>query len=232
MLEHRRFSEMDRADFGWRKAVHHFYKDGTGNQGNRSIGSLYVWNDEEVVPNAGPPAHFHSDVEIISYVREGTVLHRDSSGGNGQVRAGDVQVLSAGSGIEHAELSAPGETAKVFQIWLAPNVKGGAPAWATKKFPKSDRVGRFVVLASGYEVDSGALPIRADARVSGATLVAGDTLIYNLEVGKNAYLVPAYGQILVNDIVVEARDGCAVHGELSIRIEAISDTEIILAEVT
>ena len=231
MIEHRRFLEMDRVDFGWRKAVHHFYKGDTGNQAHRPVGNLYWWNDEEVVPGGGPPAHFHRDVEIITYVREGAVLHRDSSGGSGQVDAGNVQVLSAGTGIEHAELSAPGQTAKVFQIWLAPVAEGGAPAWATKTFPKSERAGRFVVLASGYGNDSGAVPIRADARVSAATLAAGETLVYDLGMDRKAYLVPAYGQIMVNDVVIDARDGVAVHGEPTIRIEAVSDTEIILADI-
>ena len=231
MLEHRPVAELGGGDLGWLKALHHFHIGAHGNPDHKALGNLYVWNDDEFSPGTGFPAHPHRDVEIITYVREGYVSHRDSLGNEGRTEAGDVQVMSAGVGIQHAEVGAPDQLTKVFQIWLRPRSAGGEPRWGTKPFPKTDRAGRFVTLASGFEDDADALRIRADARVLGATMAAGQTLRYKLAPGRKAYLVATHGRITVNGKLIEARDGLAIAHENSVRIEARDDTEIVMADV-
>jgi hypothetical protein len=137
-------------------------------------GPIRVWNDDEIAPNTGFPPHPHSDMEIITYVRTGAITHKDSLGNQGRTEAGDVQVMSAGAGIHHSEYNLEPETTTIFQIWIEPRTRGGAPAWGARPFPKEDRAGRFITLASGLVGDVDALPIRSDARVAGATIKAGE----------------------------------------------------------
>ena len=230
MIEHRPVSELGGGDLGWLQALHHFHVGGHGNPAHKALGNLYVWNDDDIAPGTGFPAHAHRDVEIITYVREGYVSHRDNLGNEGRTEAGDVQVMSAGTGIEHAEVGAPDQRTKIFQIWLHPRVRGGKPRWGTKPFPKSDRAGRFVVLASGFAEDTDALVIDADARVLGATMMAGQSLTYDLTPGRKAYLVATSGRITLNGVALEARDGAAVRDELTIHVTALADTEIVLVD--
>src|ERR1700729_1561713 len=200
MIELRPFAKLGGADHGWLKAKHHFSFGSHYDAGNMGFGSLRVWNDDEIQPNTGFPAHPHADMEIITYVRQGAITHKDSMGNHGRTEAGDVQVMSAGSGIRHSEYNLEPEATRIFQIWIEPTQAGGAPAWGAKPFPKGDRSGRFVTLASGIEGDTDALPIRTDARVAGATLKAGETVEYTLGADRNAYLVPATGAIEVNGV--------------------------------
>jgi redox-sensitive bicupin YhaK (pirin superfamily) len=230
MIEHRPSAELGGGNYGWLKALHHFAIGAHGNPAHRSIGNLYVWNDDEIAPGRGFPLHPHTDVEIITYVREGTVSHQDSLGNSGQTRAGDVQVMSAGTGIRHAETNAHAVPAQLFQIWIEPREKGGLPTWGTRPFPKINRAGRFVVLASGLPGDTEALTIRADARVLGATLLRGNTIAHSLTALTKAYLVPSQGRVVVNGIEISARDGVAFSGEPTIDIAALEDTELVLVE--
>ena len=170
MIERKPFNQLGGADHGWLKAKHHFSFGDYYDPKNMGVGSLRVWNDDEIAPNSGFPPHTHANMEIITYVRDGAVSHSDSLGNTGRIAAGGVQVMSAGTGIRHAEFNLEPKTTRIFQIWIKPKANGGAPAWGTKPFPKKDRAGRFVTLASGFESDREALPIRAQARVLGATL--------------------------------------------------------------
>jgi redox-sensitive bicupin YhaK (pirin superfamily) len=230
MIEHRRKEQLGGGDFGWLKALHHFAVFGRGNPAHKPVGNLFVWNDDEIAPGTGFPMHGHADVEIITYVREGVVSHKDSLGNRGQTKAGDVQIMSAGTGIQHEEFNAQDSTTKIFQIWISPRIKGGEPRWGTKPFPKHDRAGRFVVLASGLPEDPEALMIRADARVVGATLNAGQNVSYALGAGRKGYLVPAFGCVRVNGAMLEARDGMAFRQEAALHIEAIEAAEIVLVD--
>jgi hypothetical protein len=168
-------------------------------------------------------------MEIITYVREGAITHKDSLGNAGRTPAGDVQVMSAGSGIRHAEYNLESGPTKIFQIWIQPRERGGAPYWDQKPFPKGDRSGRFVTLASGYG-EADALPIRADARVLGATLKAGETATYVLDETRHAYLATTTGEIEVNGVKIEPRDGAAITGERELKVRALSDAEVVLVE--
>jgi hypothetical protein len=194
------------------------------------VGSLRFWNDDEIAPNSGFPSHAHANMEIITYVRDGAVSHRDSLGNTGRILAGDVQVMSAGTGIRHAEYNLEPQTTRIFQIWIKPKTNGGAPAWGTRPFPKRDRAGRFVTLASGFETDGDALPIRAEARVLGATLNRGQSLTYGAEVGRFLYLVPSTGTVNVNGIQVDARDGAAIKELRQVKITAFHDSELVLVD--
>jgi hypothetical protein len=150
-------------------------------------------------------------------------------GNRGRTEAGDVQVMSAGTGVRHAEWNEEDAETRIFQIWIEPREAGVAPAWGAKPFPKADRAGQFVVLASGMG-DEGALPISADARVAGATMKAGDSLNWTFADGARGYLVPATGRVRVNGETVKARDGVAMRDLATVRIEAEADSELVLVE--
>jgi redox-sensitive bicupin YhaK (pirin superfamily) len=169
-------------------------------------------------------------MEIITYVRSGAITHQDSLGNKGRTEAGDVQVMSAGSGIRHSEYNLEGETTRIFQIWIEPNRSGGAPTWGAKPFPKGDRAGKFVTLASGFADDGDVLPIRTDARVLGATLKAGETTTYDLGQSRHGYLVPAVGTVEVNGVRLNARDGAAIANEAVLTVTAIEDAELVLVD--
>jgi redox-sensitive bicupin YhaK (pirin superfamily) len=230
MIELRPFKGLGGADHGWLKAKHHFSFGRYFDPERMGWGALRVWNDDEIAPRTGFPAHPHANMEIITYVREGAITHADSLGNEGRTEAGDVQVMSAGSGIRHAEFNKEPDTTTLFQIWIEPDREGGEPSWGAKPFPKADRSGKFVVLASGFEGDADALPIRAEARVLGATVKAGDTVAYDLGPNRHAYLVPAIGEVEVNGLKLETRDGAALANEPVVKVTALTDAEIVLVD--
>jgi redox-sensitive bicupin YhaK (pirin superfamily) len=230
MIDRKPFAELGGADHGWLKAKHHFSFANYYDPKRMGHGALRVWNDDEIAPNSGFPPHPHSDMEIITYVREGAITHKDSLGNEGRTAAGDVQVMSAGSGIRHAEYNLESDTARIFQIWIEPDRAGGQPTWGAKPFPKADRSGHLVTLASGIDGDDDALPIRTQARVLGATLKAGETIEYPLGKHRHGYLVPAQGAIDVNGVRISARDGAAISDEAVLTITAAEDSEFVLVD--
>ena len=230
MIEHRPFATLGHADHGWLKANYHFSFADYQDPKRLQLGGLRVWNDDEIAPGTGFAAHPHANMEIITYVRRGAITHEDSLGNVGKTGAGDVQVMSAGTGIRHAEHNREGEPTTLFQIWILPSSQGGPPAWGMKPFPKADRSGRLVVLASGFPEDTDALPIRADARVLGATLRAGETIDYPLGALRKGYLVPALGAVEVNGVHIGNRDGAAIQQEPTVKIRALEDAEIVMVD--
>jgi redox-sensitive bicupin YhaK (pirin superfamily) len=230
MIERRKFAGLGNADHGWLRARHHFSFAGYHEPARMGWGGLRVWNDDEIAPGTGFPPHAHADMEIVTYVREGAITHEDDLGNRGRTEAGDVQVMSAGSGIRHAEYNRePGPT-RIFQIWILPERRGGRPSWGTRPFPKGDRAGRFVPLASGLPGDAEALPIRTRARVAGATLRAGESADYALGAERHAYLVPAAGAVEVNGVRLEPRDGAAIRDEAVVHVRALEDAEVLLVD--
>jgi redox-sensitive bicupin YhaK (pirin superfamily) len=230
MIEKRPFAGLGGADHGWLKAKHHFSFANYYDPKRMGWGAIRVWNDDEIAANSGFPPHPHSDMEIITYVREGAITHKDSLGNEGRTEAGDVQVMSAGTGIRHGEYNLEPETTRIFQIWIEPDQRGGAPAWGARPFPKSDRAGKFVTLASGLPEDGDALPIRTSARVAGATIKAGETTEYEVSPDRHVYLVSAVGSVDVNGVRLDPRDGAAITGEASLKITALNDAEIVLVD--
>ena len=229
MIDVRRFDSLGGADHGWLKARHHFSFAGYYDPRRMGWGRLRVWNDDEIAAKSGFPPHPHADMEIITYVRTGAITHEDSMGNRGRTAAGDVQVMSAGTGVRHAEFNLEDETTTLFQIWIETDRPGAPPAWGQRDFPKSDRSGRFTVMASGDPAD-GALPINADAKVLGATLKAGESLDYDLGPGRRAYLVPAVGEVEVNGETLNARDAGAIVDEATVRITAKADAELVMVD--
>lgn len=230
MIDKRPFDELGAANHGWLDARHHFSFAHYHDPERMGWGALRVWNDDTIAPGTGFPPHPHADMEIITYVREGAITHEDSLGNKGRTEAGDVQVMSAGTGIRHSEYNRESGATRIFQIWILPDRRGGAPTWGAKPFPKGDRANRFVVLASGLPGDGDALPIRTHARVLGATLQAGHDTEYVLADGRHAYLVPASGRVEVNGTILDARDGAAIRGEPVLRVRALDDAEVVLVD--
>ena len=229
MIERRAFSCLGGANHGWLDTRHHFSFADYCDPERMNWGLLRVWNDDTIAPGTGFPLHPHADMEIITYVREGAITHEDSLGNKGRTEAGDVQVMSAGTGIRHSEYNLEPGITRIFQIWILPLRRGGPPSWGSRPFPKANRSGQFVALASGSENDD-ALPIRTDACVLGATLKAGETLTYALGAGRYAYLVPATGKIEINGIALQACDGAAIHDEARILITAREDAELVMVD--
>jgi quercetin 2,3-dioxygenase len=232
MIERRAFDRLGGGDHGWLNTRHHFSFADYRDPKRMDWGALRVWNDDEIAPQTGFPPHPHADMEIITYVRQGAITHQDSLGNKGRTKAGDVQVMSAGTGIRHSEYNLEDEPTAIFQIWIIPTRRGGDPGWDTRPFPKGESAGHFVTLASGIEGDADALPIRANARVLGATLKGGQTAEYRLGANRRAYLVPAKGAVEVNGVRIEARDGAAIENERVLTVTALDDAEIVLADVS
>jgi redox-sensitive bicupin YhaK (pirin superfamily) len=229
-VERRPFESLGHANHGWLNARHHFSFANYYDPARMGWGAIRVWNDDEIAANNGFPPHPHQDMEIITYVRTGAITHQDSLGNKGRTEAGDVQVMSAGSGVRHAEYNLEPETTTIFQIWIEPTRKGGSPSWGAKPFPKGERSGAFVTLASGFEGDGDALPIRANARVLAATVKAGESVTHSVGEGRHAYLVPATGAIEIDGKRFAARDGAALSGGQTVVITAIQDAEIVLVD--
>ncbi|MFO0413866.1 MAG: pirin family protein [bacterium] len=229
MIDVRPFNTLGGANHGWLNARHHFSFANYYDPARMSWGRLRVWNDDEIAARSGFPPHPHADMEIITYVRTGAITHEDSMGNKGRTGAGDVQVMSAGTGVRHSEFNLENEMTTLFQIWIEADKRGATPSWGAKAFPKSDRSGKFSVLASGDPTDD-ALTINADARVLGATLKAGERLTYALAAGRRASLVPAVGAVDVNGTALNARDGAAIKDEAEITITAKDDAELVMVD--
>jgi redox-sensitive bicupin YhaK (pirin superfamily) len=230
MIELRPFASLGGENHGWLDAKHHFSFASYHDPARMHWGNLRVWNDDTIAPHTGFPPHPHRDMEIITYVREGAITHEDSLGNKGRTEAGDVQVMSAGTGIRHSEYNMEDESTRIFQIWIMPTRNGEAPGWGSRPFPKGIRAGQFVALASGYQGDGDALPIRTDARVLGATLRAGETTTYPLGRDRKAYLVPATGAVKIGDVTVNARDGVAIRDLEALTVTALEDSEIVMVD--
>lgn len=232
MIELRPYTQLGHAQHGWLNARHHFSFAEYHDPARQHWGRLRVWNDDSIAPQSGFPAHPHRDMEIITYVRQGAITHEDSLGNRGRTVAGDVQVMSAGTGIVHSEYNLEDEETRIFQIWIFPERSGLPPSWGTRPFPAGERAGAFVTLASGMPGDSEALAIRANARLVAATLAAGQIADYSIDSGRKVYLVPASGRIEVNGVIAAAGDGVAVRDETQLSIKALDDSEIVLVDVT
>lgn len=228
-LDIRPFASLGHANHGWLDAHHHFSFADYYDEGRMGWGALRVWNDDAIAPGAGFPPHPHADMEIITYVRQGAITHRDSLGNVGRTEAGDVQVMSAGSGIRHSEYNMEEEETRLFQIWIIPAERGGTPSWGTRPFPTSGQKPGWTIFASGFGDDGDALPIRTPARVMGARVTARDVIDYTVAEGRHAYLVPAVGRIIIDDQVINGRDGVALRGG-DYRITALEDSELVLVD--
>jgi redox-sensitive bicupin YhaK (pirin superfamily) len=232
MIDVRPFAALGAFRNAWLNARYHFSFSHYHNPERMGFGRLLVWNDDEVAPGMGFGAHPHKDMEIVTFVRQGAITHKDSLGNEGVTRAGDVQVMHAGTGIVHAEMNLEAEPTRLFQIWILPDRNGVAPGWGAGEFPRATGQG-LQILARGRsgDGDAGALPLYADAAVLAAKLAAGERVRHDLAKGRAGYLVVASGAIKVNGVPVGARDGVALHEEPEVEIEAAEAAEIVLVDV-
>lgn len=231
MIERRPLANLGHARRGWLDVKHHFSFANYQNPARMRWGALRAWNDETIAPGAGFPPSLHADMEIITCVREGALTHEDDLGNRGRTNAGEVQVISAGSGVTHAEFNMEGRPAHVFQIWIEPDRRGAPPSWGRKSFTREASRGRFLTLASGIDGDEDALPIRSDARVLTLALKAGEAAIYRFARGRRrGYLVASKGRLEVNGVEIGLGDGAAIRDEIDLHLTALDDAEVLLAD--
>ena len=231
MIDIRPFAGLGHADHGWLDAAHHFSFADYHEPARMGWGAIRVWNDDTIAAQSGFPPHSHGDMEIVTFVRSGAITHQDSLGNTGRTGAGNVQVMSAGTGITHAEYNLEAEKTTLFQIWITPDRRGEQPSWGQRAFPKADRSGKWVTLATGDATnEDSVLPIRADAKVLAARLGAGETLSYATDPARHLYLVAPTGRITINGQSANPRDGIAVTGEALVAIRAEDDAEIVLVD--
>jgi quercetin 2,3-dioxygenase len=228
MIDIRKFDSLGHADHGWLDARHHFSFASYHDPNRMGWGRIRVWNDDRIAAKSGFPPHPHRDMEIITYVRTGAITHQDSMGNKGRTAAGDVQVMSAGTGVTHAEYNLEDEETTLFQIWIETDKPAARPGWGAMPFPKESREGQFQLLASGNG-DDGVLHINSDARILGATLKAGETLEYAADPARHLYLVPS-AKVEVNGTPAEKRDGVAITGESTVTVKAEEDAELVLVD--
>jgi quercetin 2,3-dioxygenase len=229
------YEKLGHADHGWLDARHHFSFANYWNPDRVQFGPLRVINDDRVAAGSGFDPHPHDNMEIITYVRRGAITHKDSMGNTGRTGAGDVQVMSAGTGVVHSEYNLEDEDTRLYQIWIAPNREGVAPRWEAREFPKTPvRNGALPVLVSGRAEDredreKGALFIHQDAAIYGGRLKAGAAL--RQPVKDNAYVLASSGSFTVNGAKLKQGDGAEITGEKLLEIAADTDAEILVIDV-
>ncbi len=223
---------LGRFETDWLRSRFHFFFAGVEAPMGHGFGPLRVWNDDLIQPHTGFDMHPHRDMEIITYVRRGAITHEDSLGNQGRTAAGDVQVMHAGTGITHSEHNREDEETELFQIWVEPDAAGHAPGWQEAKFPKADRAGALVPLASGQpQFADRALPIHQGATFYGAVLPRGQSVGHPLGQDRIAYLVAPAGHVTVNGAPVEPRDGVAMFDLDEIELAAVTDAEVVLFDL-
>lgn len=228
MIDLRPFEGLGAFENDWLKARHHFSFGGYHDPARMGWGQLLVWNDDTVAPGKGFDPHPHREMEIITFIREGAITHRDSLGNEGRTEAGDVQVMHAGTGIVHAEYNLEAVPTRLFQIWIRPDQARATPGWATRRFPR----GGIATLADGRaRRDASALPLNADASVATGVLDVGKSFVMTPGKGRAVYLVPSRGEVSVNGVTVPERAGVAIRDEGSLDIRALSPAELVIVDV-
>lgn len=193
--------------------------------------SLRVINEDRVIPGAGFPTHGHRDMDIISYVLEGTLEHKDSLGNGTRIRPGDVQRMSAGTGISHSEFN-PSKTEPLhfLQIWIIPDRTGLPPGYEQKEFPVAERRGKLRLVAAPDGAD-GAVTLHQDARLFVANLVPGEKVVHAVERGRGIWLQVARGIVALNGKEMREGDGAAAENETAVEIDADTDAEVLLFDL-
>lgn len=227
------FEDFGHQDHGWLKACHHFSFADYYDPARMGFGVLRVWNDDFIKAGTGFGEHGHRDMEIITYVRRGVVSHEDSLGNAGRTAAGQVQVMSAGTGIRHAEFNKDDEDLTLFQIWIEPDAIGHAPRWDTRTFDRSHSSGGFQTLVSGLDGQehTDALFIHQDAALMAAVLDAGEQVSFEVKPRRRAYIVPARGEIELNGVIVPERGAAQVEHESRLILKAVQGAEVVLLDL-
>ena len=225
-------TERGKADYGWLKANYYFSFAQYHNPQKVHFGALRVLNDDIVAGGGGFPRHPHDNMEIVTIPHTGALAHKDSSGGNGIIKAGDVQIMSAGSGVEHSEFNeSKTEALNLFQLWVFPKEKNITPRYDQRNFNVNDRKNKWQTVVSPIESDN-ALWINQDAKFSLATLLNGEALTFtNTFTGNGVFLVVIKGSVTINEITLNSRDAVGIYDTNSFDILATEDAELLAVEV-
>ncbi len=231
MIDVRKSEERGVGRHGWLTTRHTFSFANYYDPHQMGFRSLRVINEDEVAPGRGFGAHQHDNMEIISIVMEGALAHRDSTGGEGVLRRGEVQRMSAGTGVVHSEFNgSDSEPVHFFQVWILPEKGGITPGYEQKLFPEEERRRRLrLLVAPGAE--DGALNIHQDARLYSAILGDGERVEHQLASGRGAWLQVARGSVDLNGTKLTAGDGAAIEDESALAITATGDAEILLFDL-
>ena len=232
MIKHYPYKNLGNANHGWLKSKHHFSFAHYYNSTRMGFGKLRVVNDDRVEPGTGFPSHPHANMEIISFIRSGAITHQDSTGNKGITEAGEVQVMSAGTGIVHSEYNRTKEPLTFYQIWIETNKNNVTPRWESKKFP-TQHASALTLLVSGYPEDkNNALFINQEARIYGGKLSKGAIIEHDIK--HQAYILASSGMFKVEDssgnITMNKGDGMEVTQSNSITLRASTDCEIIIID--
>jgi len=227
------FQKFGHQDHGWLNACHHFSFASYHDPQRMGFGPLRVWNDDHIKAGTGFPQHGHQDMEIITYVRRGAVSHEDNLGNKGRTEAGQVQVMSAGTGIRHAEFNLDDDDLDLFQIWLVPDEVGYPPRWDTRTFDRDQVSDGFVTLVSGrYDREDQDAPfIHQDAAFVAAVIGEGESVAYTLDPGRRAYLVPARGEVEVNGVPVPERGSAEISALTELTVKALKGAEVVMLDL-
>lgn len=232
MIRVRKAEERGHADHGWLDTYHTFSFAGYQDPEHVHFRTLRVMNEDVVQPGQGFGTHPHRDMEIVTYVLEGALEHKDSMGNGEVLRAGEFQRMSAGTGITHSEFNpSTTEPVHLYQIWLFPESKGIEPSYEQKQFPVSEQQNQLRLVASP-EAEAGSLRIHQDARVYLSQIEAEQTVTYELAEGRHAWLQVLRGSVLLNDVALDVSDGAAVSDTRNLKIQATDDAEIMLFDLS
>ena len=231
MINVYKYDQLGHANHGWLNARHHFSFARYVNRDRMGFGAMRVINDDIVQKGHGFAPHPHDNMEIITYVRKGAITHKDSMGNEGRTGAGDVQVMSAGSGVVHSEFNHENGDTVLYQIWIMPDKENVTPRWDQAEFPKTPVTESLPVLVSGQEQHKGssALFIHQDAAIYGGNLTKGTKVTQELK--HQAYVLASKGSFTVNGQSLEQGDGAEITGEKLLTIEASEDAEILVIDV-
>jgi len=231
MITLRRGNERGSSKFNWLDSRHTFSFGDYYDPQHMGFSDLRVINEDRVAPGAGFPTHSHRDMEIITYVLEGALAHKDSTGTSSVIRVGDVQRMSAGTGISHSEYNASQtEPVHFLQIWIMPNETGLKPGYEQRSFDLEKQSGSWVLVAAGDPRD-GALKVHQDAELSLAVLPKGEKLNYSLRAGRQAWLQVGRGKVTLNGSLLDTGDGAAINNEPAVDLTANDQSEVLLFDL-
>jgi redox-sensitive bicupin YhaK (pirin superfamily) len=231
MLTVRKSHERGHADHGWLDSYHSFSFASYRDPRWMGFGPLRVINDDRIAPGAGFPTHSHSDMEILTWVLDGALEHKDSLGNGGVIRPGEAQRMRAGHGIAHSEYNASGsEPVHLLQIWVEPDAYGLEPGYEQVGFTPASLAGQLRLIASN-DGREGSVTTHQDAAIRAGRLAAGDRVVLALAPGRRAWLHVATGQVKVRGYPLEAGDAVAVVGETAVEIEALDASEVLSFEL-
>ncbi len=228
MIKIYKYDNLGYADYGWLKARYHFSFASYYNPNKADFGALCVINDDKISPKTGFPMHHHRDMEIITYIRSGAISHEDNLGNKGITKAGDLQVMSAGTGIHHSEYNLEDEECSLYQIWVKPSKFGVNPRWESMSFPKSYAEDSLTLLVSGVESDD-ALFVNQDVKIYGGRMKEGCVIKHDII--NQVYILCVEGSIKIDDYIAQKGDGVTVENVKNFKISAIADSEILVIDV-